>query len=86
MSAYSLEETEWWVSTRLEARDLRSHWATPTDYFSSVKVLTNEAVLRGKKKLYVLSISLQFKPWIFPGVSLSCIMEPYHMVGLMMGS
>ena len=37
----------WWQRARQSARQLRSQWAVPTDYYSSVKVMTNEPLLKG---------------------------------------
>ncbi|XP_063606430.1 uncharacterized protein LOC134781245 [Penaeus indicus] len=58
---YSLENMEgdvgderWWQSARQTARQLRTQWAVPTDYYSSVKVLTNEPLLKGKSLNHIM--------------------------------
>lgn len=58
---YSIETMEgdvgderWWQSARQTARQLRSQWAIPTDYYSSVKVLTNEPLLKGKSLNHIM--------------------------------
>ncbi|XP_064106523.1 uncharacterized protein LOC135215584 isoform X1 [Macrobrachium nipponense] len=58
---YSLETMDgdvgddcWWQSARQNARQLRSQWAVPTDYYSSVKVLTNEPLLKGKSLNHIM--------------------------------
>lgn len=41
-------DERWWLNARQTARQLRAQWTFPTDYYSSVKVMTNEPFLKGK--------------------------------------
>lgn len=45
-------DERWWQSARQTARQLRTQWAVPTDYYSSVKVLTNEPLLKGESVFF----------------------------------
>ncbi|XP_045622574.1 uncharacterized protein [Procambarus clarkii] len=58
---YSIETMEgdvgderWWLSARQTARQLRAQWSCPTDYYSSVKVMTNEPILKGKSLNHIM--------------------------------
>ncbi|KAK3856712.1 hypothetical protein Pcinc_036975 [Petrolisthes cinctipes] len=47
-------EERWWLGARQTARQLRTQWACPTDYYSSVKVMTNEPVIKGKSLSHIM--------------------------------
>ncbi|KAG0697691.1 DDB1- and CUL4-associated factor 15 [Chionoecetes opilio] len=43
---YDVGDERWWQAPRQAARELRAKWFCPTDYYSSVKVMTNEPFLK----------------------------------------
>ncbi|XP_076030743.1 uncharacterized protein LOC143018969 isoform X2 [Oratosquilla oratoria] len=60
---YNLENVEvesvhlderWWQATCQAACKMRSKWAIPADYYTSVKVMTNEPLLKGKSLTHIL--------------------------------
>ncbi|CAL4094262.1 unnamed protein product [Meganyctiphanes norvegica] len=59
---YSLESSDmncvaedgWWQSAHKSSRQMRMQWAVPTDYYTTVKVLTNEPLLKGKSLNHIM--------------------------------
>ncbi|KAG7154412.1 DDB1- and CUL4-associated factor 15-like, partial [Homarus americanus] len=47
-------DERWWLNARQTARQLRQQWTYPTDYYSSVKVMTNEPLLKGKSLNHIM--------------------------------
>ncbi|MPC27121.1 DDB1- and CUL4-associated factor 15 [Portunus trituberculatus] len=47
-------DERWWLGARQAARQLRAQWSCPTDYYSSVKVMTNEPFLKGKSLNHIM--------------------------------
>lgn len=67
-----VSEDGWWQSAHKSARQMRMQWAVPTDYYTTVKVLTNEPLLKGKSLNHIMEgqhlVALVLGPQLHQGL------------------